>query len=374
MNKKILIIILLIAAVAVNDYFFRERVVRQFFKPTPIPVGVEEITDLGEPDILSFADNLNIPWEIEFLPGGGVLITERIGNLVFIDEKGERKDIYIDNVAHREFGEGGLLGITAHPDFEINRWVYLYLTTQSETGVINRIERYTFEDGSLSDRAVILDNIPAHNVHNGGRIRFGPDGMLYATTGDAAVPSLPQDLNSLAGKILRMRDDGSVPEDNPFGGLIWSYGHRNPQGLAWDDKGRLWATEHGARAHDELNLIEPGNNYGWPVIQGDESKENMERPVIHSGSDWTWAPSGAEFLGDSVFFAGLRGESLYRARISDDGVDLQIYLSSEFGRLRIVKLGPDGFLYVGTSNRDGRGRPREGDDKIIRINPNIILE
>lgn len=160
--------------------------------------------------------------------------------------------------------------MTLHPDFEFNRWLYLYLTTQGNEGTVNRVNQYVFEEGELSKGFVVVDNIPAATVHNGGRIRFGPDDMLYVTTGDAADPSLSQDMDSLAGKILRMADDGSIPEDNPFGSLIFSYGHRNPQGLAWDSEGRLWSSEHGARANDEINLIEPGKNYGWPSYLGRE--------------------------------------------------------------------------------------------------------
>jgi glucose/arabinose dehydrogenase len=181
-------------------------------------------------------------------------------------------------------GEGGLLGMALHPRFDEHHWIYLYLTTVSDGGAENRVERYTFENDRLSDKKIIIDKIPGANYHDGGRIAFSPDGYLYITTGDAGKSNLAQATDSLAGKILRVHDDGSIPLDNPFHNAVWSYGHRNSQGLAWDDRGRLWATEHGRSGilsgFDELNLIEKGKNYGWPVIQGDESREGMERPIV----------------------------------------------------------------------------------------------
>lgn len=211
-------------------------------------------------------------------------------------------------------------------------------------------------------------------MHDGGRIAFGPDGFLYITTGDASQSRLAQDIRSLAGKILRIRDDGSVPSDNPFGNAVWSYGHRNPQGLAWDDRGRLWATEHGRSipfsGYDELNLIEKGGNYGWPDIQGDRAKPDMERPIIHSGPSTTWAPAGAAFLNGSIFFGGLKGTALYQAKITGErNIALTKHFEKAYGRIRAVVKGPDDMLYISTSNTDGRGEARPGDDNIIRINP-----
>jgi glucose/arabinose dehydrogenase len=233
------------------------------------------------------------------------------------------------------------------------------------------------EGEQLTDRTVIIEHIPGAQFHDGGRIAFGPDRLLYITTGDAGEPANAQNKDSLAGKILRLRDDGTIPSDNPFGTPVYSYGHRNPQGLAWDTAGRLWATEHGRSGvqsgFDEVNLIEAGKNYGWPDSEGDEATPGIVLPVRHSGAADTWAPAGAAFFDGSIFFTGLRGEALYEARLQDTTIEnMATHFASEFGRLRTVVIGPDGLLYVTTSNTDGRGRPRANDDKIIRIDPGIF--
>ncbi|ADI74755.1 Quinoprotein glucose dehydrogenase [Methanohalobium evestigatum Z-7303] len=317
------------------------------------------------------ANNLVIPWSINFLPDGSIIFTERPGRIQMIDvEQGQLQKplLTIDEVAHS--GEGGLLGITLHPDFSDNHWVYVYYTYEDGENTANKVVRFEKNKRNLVNKTTIIDDIPGSFIHNGGRIKFGPDGYLYITTGDSANGELAQNKNSLAGKILRLEDDGSVPKNNPFpDSPIYSLGHRNPQGLAWDKQDRLWSTEHGSSATDELNLIKPGNNYGWPVIQGDETSTGLENPVIHSGSQ-TWAPSGAAYLNGSVYFAGLRSQSLYEAEIGDNkSIDLKRHLKRKFGRLRGVVVGPDDFLYIFTSNRDGRGVPTENDDQIIRINP-----
>ncbi len=381
MNKKgrfILNIIIIVLLTAGLLYIFRGQIFQQFYKPATAPLQEEvEIEDereaikVEEKDVEIIAENFQIPWEVAFLPDGVLLVTERSGTLRSI---GKEERIYIiEGVEH--IGEGGLLGMALHPQFSENRWIYLYLTTKVGNRLENRVERYRLEDAHLLEKTIIINNIPGAAIHNGGRIAFGPDGYLYITTGDAGSPNLAQDINNLAGKILRLKDNGSIPPDNPFGNAVWSYGHRNPQGLTWDDKGRFWATEHGAIAHDELNLIEKGKNYGWPVIQGDEKKEGMENPIIQSGPIETWAPAGIAFWNGSLFFGGLRGETLYEAKIiGERRVSLKTHLRQEFGRIRAVVLGPDGYLYITTSNTNGRGRPRSGDDKIIRINQEIQFE
>ena len=222
---------------------------------------------------------------------------------------------------------------------------------------------------------IILANLPGAQYHDGGRIEFGPDGLLYVTVGDAGKASQAQDLNFLGGKILRLNDDGSIPTDNPIAtSLVYSVGHRNPQGLAWDNTGQLWATEHGRSGVltglDELNLIKPGQNYGWPTIQGDQTKAGLVAPVSHSGPDITWAPGDAIYLNDSIFFTGLRGEALYQYNIKTKQITSHFY--RDFGRLRALIIGPDGFIYISTSNTDGRGEIKTEDDKIIKINPTIF--
>lgn len=382
MQRLVITIFILIIASAI--YFFRAEIIRKFYTPTEnrveqgIGTGIKDggKAEQGEnenKDIEIIADNLRIPWEIVFLPDGEMLVSERAGTIQRI---GKEKQTYtIEGVEH--LGEGGLLGMALHPKFEENRFIYLYLTTKTRDGLRNRVERYRFEENRFSEKTVIIDNIPAGANHNGGRISFGPDGYLYITTGETGQSSLAQNTNSLAGKILRIKDDGSIPSDNPFGNAVYSYGHRNPQGLAWDDEGRLWATEHGRSGvlsgFDELNLIEKGKNYGWPIIQGDETQENRESPVAHSGSGTTWAPAGAVFWNGSIFFGGLRGESLYEAKLKDGGkVSLKAHFRQELGRIRAVVLGPDNYLYITTSNTDGRGTLRANDDKIIRVNPKVF--
>ncbi len=319
------------------------------------------------------AENLEIPWELAFLPDGSMLVTERPGKLLKITDK--REEIPIAGVEHE--GEGGLLGLALHPDFASNHFIYLYLTTKTGKDLINRVDRYMLTENVVSDKKTILDGIPGSSLHDGGRIAFGPDKKLYITTGDAGDEKNAQDTNSLSGKILRVNDDGSIPDDNPFHNAVYSYGHRNVQGIAWDSAGSLWATEHGRSipksGFDEINLIVKGRNYGWPTIQGGETKDGMELAIANSGADDTWAPSGMTIVGNGLFFAGLRGQALYRAELSGDRIQrINPYFAEKFGRLRTVVLGPDKQLYILTNNTDGRGEPKENDDKIIRINPDAL--
>lgn len=314
------------------------------------------------------AEHLNIPWEMVFLPDGDLLVTERPGILKRV---GQNQQVYeIKGVKH--LGEGGLLGMALHPLFADNQWLYLYFTTATGESLTNRVERYRLADDRLIERKIIIENIPGANYHDGGRLAFGPDGFLYISTGDATRENLAQDVNSLAGKILRVSDEGLIPGDNPFGNAVYSYGHRNVQGITWDSEGQLWATEHGRSGilsgFDELNKIVAGGNYGWPEIQGDEKKEGMIEPVLHSGPRETWAPAGLTFVDGSLFFVGLRGQTLYEVPLrSADGLRLKGHFKDEFGRLRAVVLGPDRALYLATSNTDGRGESEPNDDRIIRV-------
>lgn len=308
------------------------------------------------------AENLDTPWAIAFLPDKSMLVTERAGRIRRINSSGqlEEKEVAVIGQA-KEIGEGGLLGIALHPNFISNNFIYLYYTySESGNNTLNRVVRMRYENNSLTDEKIIVDKIPGALNHNGGRIKFGPDKNLYITTGDAGEPSLSQDKNSLAGKILRVTSDTQIS--------VYSYGHRNPQGLAWDSQGKLWATEHGQSAQDEVNIVYFGKNYGWPTIRGNETRESMETPILNSGLT-TWAPAGAAFFNNSLFFGGLRGQTLYEAVINDTQIILKEHFKGQFGRIREVILGPDNMLYITTSNQDGRGKPNLGDDKVIKINP-----
>ncbi len=319
------------------------------------------------------ATGLFVPWDVSFLPDGDMLVPERSGNLRRI---GKNPAVFpIPSVL--DTGEGGLMGVVLHPQFAQNNLIYVYYTT-SENGQKNRVVRFRLVGSQLTDQTIIIDNIPSAIYHDGGRMAFGPDGMLYITTGDANSSSLAQDLGSLAGKTLRLTPDGQIPADNPFGTAVWSYGHRNSQGIAWDSFGRMWETEHGrsgaSTGFDELNIIEKGKNYGWPVIQGSQTQAGMVTPVLNSGATETWAPAGITFTQGSLFFSGLLGSKLYQVRFNADGSfrDIRTHFAGQFGRLRAAVLGPDGSLYLSTSNRDGRGTVRSGDDKILRVYPGLL--
>ena len=328
--------------------------------------------------------NLQIPWSIDWTPDGTALFTERGGSLRIIRDGILASDPLLSLSVSS--GEGGLLGVAVDPDFEHNHYIYLYYSTYgTDNALINKVVRYQFANWTVTEDVVLMDGIPGAPYHDGGRIQFGPDGKLYITTGDAGDLTLSQDLDSLAGKILRIDRSGAVPADNPFvNSPVWSFGHRNPQGLDWDAAGNLVAAEHGpsgerGRAHDELNLILPGENYGWPNVIGGEFEEGMREPILHTGSD-TWAPSGAEFYdGDRIpgwtgkyFVATLRGAHLHMVDLdlqNNAVISNEKLFQDEFGRLRDVQTGPDGFLYLLTSNRDGRGSPVSTDDRILRIVP-----
>lgn len=317
------------------------------------------------------ADKLEVPWGMVFLPDKSILFTERPGRVRFISADGK---LTIDPVLIlndvKRIGEGGLLGIEIHPNFAKNHYVYLYYTYSGDANLtLNKVVRYKYESARLSDPKILISDIPGNSNHNGGRLKFGPDGFLYITTGDSQNPSLSQDKNSLAGKILRVTDDGKAAPGNPFGNLTYSYGHRNPQGLAWDESGNLWETEHGSSAGDEINLIKKGHNYGWPDIRKNETKAGMDLPVLHSNND-TWAPSGLVYIKPFLYFAGLRGSALFR--YGTQTTNFSTYLRGKYGRLRDVVFGPDGMLYLTTSNMDGRAITHLDGDKIIRLDPNKL--
>jgi glucose/arabinose dehydrogenase len=269
-------------------------------------------------------------------------------------------------------GEGGLLGLALSPDYEIDGLVYAYYTTAED----NRVVRFRLGE----EPEPILTGIPVNTYHNGGRISFGPDGLLYVGTGDAGNTANSQDPNALGGKILRLNPDGSVPADNPFpDNPVYSYGHRNVQGLAWDAEGRLYATEFGQNTYDEVNLIEPGQNYGWPNVEGNGGEAQGYVDPISTWATSEASPSGAAVLtsggipqwqGD-FFMAALRGERLWRLDLDENGAvaGREELLTGQAGRLRHVTQAPDGSLWILTNNRDGRGSPIPDDDRILRLAP-----
>jgi len=345
-------------------------------------VFAQEYPDLGV-KVETIAENLDIPWSIVWDPDGTIFFTERNGNVRIIQDGivSEKPILSLDVGG----GEGGLLGIALDPNYIENHYIYLYYSYNNFLSTENKVVRYVESNLTLSEDKVQIDKIPGGPFHDGGRIQFGPDGKLYITTGDTGDKNLAQDKNSVAGKILRINSDGSVPEDNPFSGSpVYSYGHRNPQGLDWDESGNFVATEHGpsglfGRAHDEINVILPGANYGWPDIIGDEAMEGLVTPILDTGDD-TWAPSGAEFYdGNKIpqwtgkfFVATLRGNHLHMIDFDlekNKVLSHQKLFTGDFGRLRDVATGPDGYLYFLTSNQDGRGSPEINDDRILRIVP-----
>ena len=317
-------------------------------------------------------DGLNNPWEIVFGPDGEIYFTERDGRIWKLSEFGDAK--VIQTFPKSGAVEGGTLGLALHPEFEKNKKIYVYQTNLELEFYQNKIFSFTVEDDMLTDKQIILDGIPGAPWHDGGRIQFGPDEKLYISTGDAISPGLSQDLSSLAGKILRINPDGTIPEDNPFeSSPVFSYGHRNPQGLAWSTNGMFVSSEHGPSGelgygHDEVNIILKGKNYGWPNIVGNSLDENFVNPLIHSGQS-TWAPSGMVFYdSDKIssfngkFLIGtLRGEHLMVVEISDDGslISTEKFFDGDFGRIRTAQIDHDGNLYLLTANGN--------DDKIIRI-------
>ena len=352
----------------------------------------DEVPDTGEvfatADGVRFraqvlATNLEIPWALAVAPDGRLFVTERPGR-VRIVENGRllpQPAFTLPDVFTTDGDESGLLGVALDPEFEQNRFVYvLYTAARVGRDPVNRVVRFLEANNRLLDAVTILDDIPAAEGHDGGRLRFGPDGYLYATVGDIRNRSSAQDLGVLTGKILRFSRDGTTPRENPFASQVYSYGHRNPQGIDWHPvSGDLWATEHGNVGNDELNLIEPGGNYGWPTIEGAERIAEMRTPVLFFTP--SVAPSGASFYTGTVFpefendlfFATLRGSHLHRVTYSPTDPRVvtshQRLVEGRFGRLRDVVTGPDGALYFCTSNRDGRGTPVAEDDRVVRLVP-----
>jgi glucose/arabinose dehydrogenase len=333
---------------------------------------------------------LQVPWSISFAPDNRIIFTERPGRVRVIEQGRLRPEplAIISDVESRS--ESGLMGLTLHPQFASNRFLYLaYAYNSGGDGQRVRVVRFRETGTSLVDRKLIIEDIPAAQFHAGCRLRFGPDGKLYITTGDATEPQTAQKLDSLGGKILRLNDDGTIPSDNPFVGQtgarseIWTYGHRNPQGLDYQPgSNTFFETEHGPSGGDapgggdEVNIIEKGKNYGWPIVHHKDSRAGMESPLLEYTP--AVAPASGTFYRGSAFpqfrgnffFGNLRGQTIIRVVL--DGrrvVSQERLLERQYGRIRDVAEGPDGAIYFSTSNKDGRGSPASDDDRILKLVP-----
>ncbi|GCD82561.1 dehydrogenase [Parageobacillus thermoglucosidasius] len=322
------------------------------------PQNEQQINDNGNMEII--AQDLRVPWAIDW-DGTAFYISERTGSIVKIagDEK-IRQPLHLEKQLSTA-SEAGVLGFVLHP--EKKNHAFLYYTYEDKNGQFNRVVEIREENNEWFEQKVLLDQIPSGNFHHGGRIKIGPDKKLYITTGDATDAMIAQDKASLGGKILRMNLDGTIPDDNPYpGSFVYSYGHRNPQGLAWDETGQLYSSEHGSSAHDEINLIKPKGNYGWPLIQGDETKNGMIAPLFHSG-DHTWAPSGIAYHNGILYVAQLRGEGVLAFNVKEKTYK---QIVSNAGRVRDVFILRN-YLFFVTNNTDGRGAPANHDDKLIKM-------
>ena len=343
------------------------------------------------------ASGLEVPWSIAFAPDGRIFFTERPGRIRIIEKNGVLQEKPLFTMSDVKLAsEAGLMGLVLHPKFEENRWLYFAYVYQTAGKKFVRVVRYREESGTLKNRKVIIEGIRAAKFHAGTRLGFGPkDEKLFVTTGDATKQKTAQKLDSLNGKTLRLNDDGSIPGDNPFVGSagvrdeIWSYGHRNAQGLAWHpDTGAMFQTEHGPSfidgvslfrkrtGGDEVNIVERGKNYGWAKISHKMRKRGMESPLVEYSP--AVAPASAVFYSgvafpefkNNLFFGALKGQSIVRLVINERRVVAQEFLlKKQYGRIREVAVSPNGLIYFSTSNRDGRGKPKAQDDRILRIVP-----
>jgi len=381
--KKITLIILFLAnTVFVNCRMSSTR--EEYVKPDQ-NTGMKKDTLERSYEVKLVADNLYVPWSIVFTDPDRILITERNGKLRIIQDGilSEKPLKVFEEVSSN--GEEGLMGLALDPDYKDNKFIYLSYAYGGSDKMSVKVVRYKDEGDRLSDEKTIMDGLPAERYHAGCRLSFGPDGKLYITTGDAGERKLAQDINTLYGKILRINPDGTIPADNPFpDSPVWSYGHRNPQGIDWyPGTDILYSTEHGPSGFDgpgggdEVNIIVKGGNYGWPVVSHKESKEGMISPVLEFTPAIAPA-SGMFYRSDSIpqfknnyFFGCLRGSGIIRVEIDKNDpsriISNEMLAEVNFGRIRDITQGPDGAIYFSTSNRDGRGSIREGDDKIYKI-------
>ncbi len=371
MNRERRLAIVAIAAVSLA------AVATAFFTPSQTTLPIPEPGQSGgnnnnnntRAGVQVLAQNLDVPWAIDIAEDGRLFFTERTGSVMVVDKNGSLLSDPVAYINVMQNGESGLLGLVLHPNFTENHLLYVYHTYSNNSAVLNKVLMLTENDNKIVESKVVIDNIPAAERNDGGRIKFGPDGKLYIATGDAQQPELAQDAGSLAGKILRLNSDGSIPEDNPFeGSPVYSYGHRNIQGLTWHPLSEdLYASEHGPEGNDEINLIKPGSNYGWPIE--DCNAEKFEKPILCFNP--AVAPAGMTFaaldrLGyqNDILLATLKAQHI---RLVDLESDVESNILTGFGRIRDIVEAADGSLYVATSNRDGRAVPSQNDDKILRI-------
>jgi glucose/arabinose dehydrogenase len=325
---------------------------------TTTPGRIPEPTVTG-----TVAEGLRVPWGVALLPGGGALVAERDTARILLISSTGRISTAGTVPGVDPAGEGGLLGLAVSPHLAGDHLIYAYFTADRD----NRIVRMTYRNNRLGPPQVIADGIPKGPIHNGGRLAFGPDGMLYAGTGESGRRGLAQDRSSLGGKILRMTPEGRPAPGNPFGSLVYSYGHRNVQGLAFDSRGRLWASEFGQDTWDELNLIRRGANYGWPVVEGVGHRAGFVDPVAEWHTDDA-SPSGLTIVNDVAYMAALKGSRLWQIPLAGEQARTpRAFFTHTYGRLRTVLAAPGGMLWLTTSNTDGRGQPHPGDDRILRV-------
>lgn len=341
----------------------------------PLPAPVSNLSNLtNSSGVEIIAEGLQAPRSIDISKDGRIFVSEKRGSIRVVDN-GTLLTEPVGDIKAENIGDAGLLGLTLHPNFTQNHLFYVYYTYSNSTGLFNKVLMLTESNNRIIDSKTILDGIPGDEYRDGGRIKFGPDGKLYVSTGDASIPELSQDLDSLAGKILRTNEDGTIPQDNPFSNSpVYAYGFRNVQGLAWaPNSGALYSSDQGGAGNDEINLISPGKNYGWPHEECNSSDDdNRYTPPVLCFNP-SLEPSGIAFafsnkLGyqNHLIVATLKGSHL-RDIDFDSGSQNTILVG--YGRIIDLVESEDGSIFVLTSNTDGRALPQQGDDKILRLTP-----
>jgi glucose/arabinose dehydrogenase len=389
-DKFILLLILVLIATGTIIFFIRQTTNQEpstntptVNNPTNPDLPLQEVPYVVE----TVAENLSVPWSILFTDPSRLLVTERSGTIRRIEHSVLQQEPLIQFPEVSSNGEEGLMGLTKDPDYDTNKYLYTAYAYQKNGNLVVKVVRLIDQGNTAVVDQTILDDIPAARNHAGTRLSFGPDNKLYVTTGDASERQIAQNLESLGGKILRLNADGTIPSDNPFSGSsIYSYGHRNPQGIAWNPiTGHMYETEHGPSLFDgppggdEINRIVSGGNYGWPLVSHTNSQQGLidplhvYTPAVAPASAMVYSGSVFPQFTQHLFFGGLVGTGLYHAQIDPDNPDSVTSLGKlsdvAFGRIREVVEGPDGYIYFSTSNKDGRGKPAENDDRILRLVP-----